>query len=101
MVKTRNTLHLALPDEAVTFFTRHCKGRTFDSLMFHKAPWGAGQQTARMMTACEHARIPYMNFHGCRHTYASRLVMKGVPLTVVAGQLGHRSIEMVKKHYAT
>ena len=40
-----------------------------------------------------------MTFHGCRHTYASRLVMKGVPLAMVAAQLGHSSIKQVEKHY--
>jgi site-specific recombinase XerD len=34
-----------------------------------------------------------------RHIYASRLVMKGVPLAVVAAQLGHSSIKQVEKHY--
>jgi integrase len=38
-------------------------------------------------------------FHAMRHTYASRLVMKGVPLAVVAAQLGHSSIKQVEQHY--
>ena len=46
------------------------------------------------------ARIdPPANFHALRHTYASRLVMKGVPLAVIAAQLGHSDTRMVKKHY--
>ena len=34
-----------------------------------------------------------------RHTYASRLAMRGVPLAVIAIQLGHRDTRMVEKHY--
>jgi hypothetical protein len=42
---------------------------------------------------------PPGNFHGLRHTYASRLAMKGVPLAVIAAQLGHADTRMVEKHY--
>jgi integrase len=40
-----------------------------------------------------------MAFHELRHSYASRLVMRGVPLGVVATQLGHTDSRMVEKHY--
>ena len=40
-----------------------------------------------------------VNFHGLRHTYASRLAMRGVPLAVIAIQLGHADTRMVEKHY--
>jgi integrase len=40
-----------------------------------------------------------VNFHGLRHTYASRLAMKGVPLAVIAAQLGHSDTRMIEKHY--
>jgi integrase len=46
------------------------------------------------------AQIAPIPFHGLRHTYASRLVMRNVPLTVIATQLGHADIQMVEKHYA-
>jgi integrase len=42
---------------------------------------------------------PPINFHGLRHTYASRLAMRGVPLAVIAAQLGHSDTRMVEKHY--
>ena len=34
-----------------------------------------------------------------RHTYASLMVMDGVPLIVVARNLGHADTRMVEKHY--
>jgi site-specific recombinase XerD len=34
-----------------------------------------------------------------RHSYASRLAMKGVPLAVIAAQLGHSDTRMVEKHF--
>ena len=34
-----------------------------------------------------------------RHSYASRLAMRAVPLAVIAAQLGHSDTRMVEKHY--
>jgi integrase len=52
-----------------------------------------------MRAACGAARIAPITFHGLRHTYASRLAMNGVPLGVIAAQLGHSDTRMVEKHY--
>ncbi len=37
-------------------------------------------------------------FHDLRHTFASHLVMAGVPLLTVAELLGHKDIEMTKRY---
>jgi integrase len=53
-----------------------------------------------MKLACKRARIdPLITFHGMRHTWASLSVMNGVPLLVVAKNLGHSDTTMVVKHY--
>lgn len=38
--------------------------------------------------------------HTLRHTYASHLVMAGVPIFTVSKLLGHASVETTEKHYA-
>jgi hypothetical protein len=60
-----------------------------------------------MRAACDRARItPAVGFHALRHTWASHAVMNGVPLLVVARNLGHLTRDgqphtrMVEKHYA-
>jgi integrase len=54
-----------------------------------------------MQEACDRAKIsPAIGFHILRHTYASRLAMKGAPLTVIAEQLGHADTRVTHKHYA-
>jgi integrase len=42
---------------------------------------------------------PMINFRGLRHTWASQVVVNGVPLLVLAKTLGHSDTRMVGKHY--
>jgi integrase len=54
-----------------------------------------------MVKACRAANItPSVGFHIIRHTAASHMVMAGVPLNVVAHNLGHADTRMTEKHYA-
>jgi integrase len=43
---------------------------------------------------------PKVNFHILRHTHGSHLAMNGVPMGVIAAQLGHADTRMTEKHYA-
>jgi integrase len=43
---------------------------------------------------------PPVSFHILRHTYASRLAMRGAPMPVIAAQLGHQDTRMTERHYA-
>ena len=53
-----------------------------------------------MRAACARARItPAVSFHALRHTWASLATMAGVPLLVVARNLGHADTRMVERHY--
>ena len=53
-----------------------------------------------MAEACKAANIAGGSFHILRHTAASHMVMGGVPLNVVAHNLGHADTRMTEKHYA-
>ena len=100
--KTKKTRRLPLGDEAQEFIAHLCHGKRNTDLLLTKAdgsPWGPAQQADRIDAAYVAAGIAHVTFHAMRHTYASRLVMKGVPLAVVAAQLGHSSIKQVEKHY--
>jgi len=62
--------------------------------------WNDTNQVRPMALACERAKIdPPITFHGLRHTWASLTVMSGLPLIVVARNLGHVDTKMVKSHY--
>jgi integrase len=62
-------------------------------------PWRDSDQQRPLAAACKAAAISPLSFHELRHTYASRLVMRGAPLAVIAAQLGHADTRMVEKHY--
>jgi integrase len=101
--KSGKPRHVVLTDEGTAFFKEVCAGRPGSELMFPKAngsPWLKSEQARPMADACERAKIaPPIGFHGLRHTWASLAVMAGVPLLVVAKNLGHSDTRMVEKHY--
>jgi integrase len=54
-----------------------------------------------MREACKHAGIsPAVSFHVLRHTHASILAMRAVPMAVIGRQLGHADTRMTERHYA-
>lgn len=92
-----------LTDEGVTHFKRLLVGKRGDALLLIRTdgePWGKSHQARPLLEACKNASIaPAINFHILRHTYASRLAMAGVPMTVIAASLGNSEV-ICAKHYA-
>lgn len=48
--------------------------------------------------ACRRAGINNLRFHDLRHTFASRLVAKGVDIETLKELLGHHSIKMTQRY---
>jgi integrase len=101
--KSGKPRHIVLTDEGATFFKQLAAGRAGDGPMLPKADgskWEMSHQLRPMADAVAHAKInPAISFHGLRHTWASHAVMNGMPLMVVARNLGHVDTRMVEKHY--
>jgi integrase len=102
--KSGKARHVVLTDEGRRFFETLTAARPGDALMLTHADgaaWGPSHQIRWMAEACRAARItPSAGFHILRHTAASHLVMSGVPLNVVAHNLGHADTRMTERHYA-
>ena len=96
--------HVVLTDEAARFFAGLCEDtRRADPILTRESgdAWGACHQFRPLRAACEAAGIePAVSFHILRHTHATRLALKGVPMGVIAAQLGHADLKMTSKHYA-
>ena len=116
--KSGKPRHVALTDEGRLFFQDIAAGKPGAAILFQRdkvgkqasrtapattirAAWGDSDQFRPVRAACEAANIaPAVSFHELRHTYASRLAMRGVPIGVIAAQLGHADTRMTEKHYA-
>lgn len=48
--------------------------------------------------ACRKAGLRPLGWHALRHTLASHLVMRGVPMKAVQELLGHRSLKMTMRY---
>jgi integrase len=101
--KSGKPRHVVLTDEGQQLFAEITAGRSGGERIFRRpdgTPLGKSDQARPMKVACERAKIsPPVGFHQLRHTWASHSVMNGVPLMVVAKNLGHVDTHMVEKHY--
>jgi integrase len=97
--KSGKQRHIVLTEEGIELFQGLAVGRKGSDLLLGRE-WRDTAQVPRMALACERGKIdPPITFHGLRHTWASLSVMGGMPLMVVAKNLGHVSTRMVEKHY--
>jgi integrase len=96
--------HVVLTDEGQRLFSRLTAGKLGNAPIFTRHSgglWLKSHQMRPMREACERAKIkPAISFHVLRHTHGSTLAMRGVPMGVIAEQLGHADTRMTEKHYA-
>ena len=95
--------HVVLTEEGQRLFgaSRQGSSETIRSSLAVTVACGASHQLRPMLEACKRAKInPAISFHVLRHTHGSTLAMRGVPMGVIAEQLGHADTRMTAKHYA-
>jgi len=96
--------HVVLTDEGQDLIASLTAGKNSEAPIFTRADggvWRQSHQLRPMTEACERAKInPAVSFHVLRHTHGSALAMRGVPMGVIAEQLGHADTRMTEKHYA-
>lgn len=101
--KSWKARHIILTDDGTEFFRDMTIGRAGNELIFiheNGSGWKASQQGRPMAAANERAKImPPIGFHILRHTYCSHCVMNGMPLMVLAKNLGHADIGTIQKNY--
>jgi integrase len=95
--------HVALTDEGLELIERLVAGGHPEGRLFQRddgKEWKASQAGRPMREACARVGILKASFHILRHTHASHLAMQGVPMGVIAKQLGHADTRMTERHYA-
>jgi len=101
--KSGKPRHVVLTEEGAALFKELAAGRGGHELLLRRAngePFRKSDQARPMIEACDRAKIkPRISFHILRHTWASLAAMNGVPLMIVAKNLGHADTRMVEKHY--
>lgn len=102
--KSGKPRHVVLTDEGRALFAELTAGRVGRDLVFARDDgrvWGPSHQQRPLEAASARAKVePAATFHILRHTYASALAMRGVPMGVIAAQLGHADTRMTERHYA-
>ena len=82
--------HVVLSEEGRRLFTRWTVGRAANERIFLRSdgkPWGASHQQRPLAEAADRAKLsPAPTFHILRHTLASMLAMRGVPLGVITAR---------------
>jgi integrase len=107
--KSGDSRYVRLEADAVDFFVPLIRNRAHDELLFtrksglpnsaSRRSWDKDAVKLPMRRACKKADIRHIGFHQLRHSFATRLLMRGVSMKLVAEQLGHTSIRMLDKYY--
>lgn len=92
-----------LHTEAIEFFVRVAAGRPKSAPLLPRpdgARWGTSHQARPMKAAIEAAGLDLRGtYYALRHSYISRAIEAGVPLTIVAENCG-TSVRMIETTYA-
>jgi integrase len=94
--KNEEPLHVPLNDAAIRALTTvfeigDANGRVFTSVK-------TGEPPSLFDDAVTGAKLRNFHWHDLRHTFASRLRMKGAPLEDIADLLGHKSLTMTRRY---
>jgi integrase len=93
---------VTLTAEGAAFFKRASKGKLPTAILLPNADgarWGKSTQARPFKRAAKLAKLPASaSFYSLRHTYISRAIENGMPLSLIADNCG-TSLLMIQKNY--
>lgn len=93
--KSKQTRHVPLNESGIKAL-RKWRG---DVIPLANVPvFGTTELRTRWRQLLQAANVKAFRFHDCRHHFASKLVMAGVPLNTVRELLGHSDIKMTMRY---
>lgn len=103
--KSKQDRALAIPDELLCDFEQLCDGRAGEDYVFglYGRPWGIQPFARAFKRQLANAGLAGRGItpHTLRHSFATHLVMRGVPLHVVQALLGHKEMSSTAKYLHT
>ncbi len=73
--------------------------RIRDRIATQPFPWRYRTVQDKLRRLCQTASVPYHGYHAFRHTRATELLAKGVPIQAVSALLGHATISTTDRVY--
>ena len=93
---------VSIPPAVMTELKLLAQGKPPDALIFttsRNTPLSPRNMERAWRIIVEAAEVPYRNFHVLRHTNATDLLAKGIPIVEVARRLGHSRISHTLELY--
>src|SRR5262249_28155708 len=96
--KSNRERHIPLDIDVSEMLHKRKKGTGYVFLDTDKEPFDEKRLNRRMTTLCKKAGLRRITWHILRHTFASHLAMRGVPLTTVQQLMGHSNITTTMRY---
>jgi integrase len=96
--KSNRVRYIPIDTDVYEALYRRRQNRGYVFLDVNERPFDHRSITRRLRKACANAQLRKIGWHTLRHTFASHLVMRGVPLTAVKELMGHASITTTMRY---
>lgn len=100
--KAGKSRHVFLDKEGEEFFKSKTQNRIADAVMLPRSDgkvWSKDNVKKPMRRALKAAGMSRIQFHSLRHSFATRLLTRGITIQVAAKMLGHSSVRMIERNY--
>jgi integrase len=95
--KSGRSRHVPISEELAVFLEKQITGKKPEDSAL--ASVIRDYVSRRFTWACSKSGLVDLRFHDLRHTFAARLLTKGVPIYKVSKILGHSSVVVTEQHY--
>jgi integrase len=98
--KSNRERHIPIDTDVyeMLFRRKHLTGYVFTNPRRNGEPFTSHRVEEDLGVICRDARLRHITWHVLRHTFATQLTLRGVPLTVVKELLGHSAIATTMRY---